>query len=739
MIDFTANCSRRTGPRFLATASKANDMNLTMFLRRRVTTFAYSAMSSYLLFVLASQPCDAHEGHAALPSHGVTVERDQLLISPAAIKAIGMETESVKLGDISRSIRVNARIELPWSGHATVTTLAAGKVAEILVAPGDTVQAGQQIARLVSLNVETLQAKLLQATAEIELLERLVRQRRPLVESGGIAKKSLMETQAKLKKVQAEQYVTWQELLGLGVDADDVTALLDENQSIRYVPLRAPISGTIEAIEARTGQRVESTDELFRIVDASTLYVVGEVLEGDAHQVQPGQQATIWPAGLTNHPISGTVDHIRMKIDETTRAVEAVVRVENPDNRLRAGMFGRMDVKVLTATQEIICPSVAITETESEVFVLRQEYGGTFSRCPIKVGMRSTDVVVIKSGLFPGQRIVTRGSQLLAAMFDHPSAAKISSQSPDSATEPTSPNAALTKKPIFPIKSVVELPTNHQAFATSLIEGRITAINVAPNEMIEAGQALAEVASRPLHSWELELIQAKAEMDWVQSEVNRLQPLAESGATSAAEYWQRQLDTKTVQQQITSITRRLELVGRQGELPAPRSIQSGISDDHSRTSLGRISITSPISGRVADIGLSIGQIVHADDHLFEIQDNGTVWIKAFVSEADAPHVMVGQHAVTTFPSRPALQVSGKTVRVASQLVSQERVLPIWIEIPNADGFLKTGMLANVVVYATATTPNAADAVRFKMPRINEFPSALDHQTPTVQADHKNDS
>ena len=99
------------------------------------------------------------------------------------------------------------------------------------------------------------------------------------------------------------------------------------------------------------------------------------------------------------------------------------------------------------------------------------------------------------------------------------------------------------------------------------------------------------------------------------------------------------------------------------------------------------------------MGLKFGQPVHAHDSLFEIQNTNRLWIKALVLANDADRILVGQPAVATFPSHPNLRVNGQVVRIAPQLVSRERVLPVWMEIPNPQGFLKDGMYARVQISA----------------------------------------
>jgi multidrug resistance efflux pump len=206
---------------------------------------------------------------------------------------------------------------------------------------------------------------------------------------------------------------------------------------------------------------------------------------------------------------------------------------------------------------------------------------------------------------------------------------------------------------------------------------------------------LADVESQQLRTLQFELLQAAGKLQWTQADVDRLRPLAEAGTTSAREFWQRELELNTLAQQVESLERRLSLIGlRSEEIERLRRGELTAADGRPPIS-GQIAIRAPISGRIADIGLTLGQLVHAHDSLFEIHDTETVWIRASLLESDAARVHPGQEAAATFPANPNLRVSGTVVRVAPQLISRERVLPIWIELPNPQGFLREGMLSRV--------------------------------------------
>ena len=146
----------------------------------------------------------AHEDHAPLPTKGVTIAGNNVLLSDKAREAIGLTTMKVTLGDLHRTVEVNARVELPWKQQAMITSLVPGKIDQVLVRPGETVAAGQELARVVSMELEAIQLAMLQAASEVDLAERLVEQQRGLDAEGIIAGKSVLEAETTLAQKTAE-------------------------------------------------------------------------------------------------------------------------------------------------------------------------------------------------------------------------------------------------------------------------------------------------------------------------------------------------------------------------------------------------------------------------------------------------------------------------------------------------------------------------------------------------------
>jgi len=663
------------------------------------------------LFIGLPSAAMAHEGHAALPSTGATMDGEKLLLSAAAREALGMQTAKVSLADLHDVLRLNAHVELPWKQHAMVTTLIPGRIAKVLVRPGEVVTAGQELARIESLELESLQLEMLQTGEEVKLGRRFLSQRQKLADQGVITGAKLLETQTDLRRKTARLQIAIRKLRAMGLDDDVIEQVRRSEAPVRSISLKAPIGGVVRHSVAHTGQFIQSSEQLFEIVDLSSLWIVGEVLENDAYRVAAGMPINVTFSGRN---FTGEIAHVRLKMDQTQRTVGVVIPVDNTDGALRPGMFGRMVIEIGTAKDSIVCPVDALIETGNEIFALRRQGDGKYVRRPVKVGLRTRGQVEITSGLFPGDRVIVVGTQLLAAMFD--STAKKKSK-PDR-NDQDRQNA--TNKPLsvrsddhetVVIQATVELPTHQKTFATSIIEGRISKILVDPGQKVNAGDVLAEIDSQQLRSLQLELLQANAKLKWTEETARRIRPLAEQGVTPAKDLWQIETDLKNSRQSVASLTRKLSLIGLSAK-QIDRISNDDLTKPASDSIITTLPIRAPSDGRVAEFDLVLGQIVESHDRLFEIHDLSKVWAEGYVFEEDSSTLQVGQQVDVTFSARPSLQVKGTVVRLAPLLDSKERVLPVWIELETSERFLREGMLARAeIAVPKSNEPLASRAAR----------------------------
>ncbi|MGC4044705.1 MAG: efflux RND transporter periplasmic adaptor subunit [Armatimonas sp.] len=158
---------------------------------------------------------------------------------------------------------------------------------------------------------------------------------------------------------------------------------------------------------------------------------------------------------------------------------------------------------------------------------------------------------------------------------------------------------------------------------------------------------------------------------------------------------------------------RTTLFGTQAALRAARtSLYALEGPDHAPGQGGRIVVKAPISGIVAERGVTQGETVERTTVLYTLQNEGVVQVTAQVPEAEVGTVRVGQNASISVAAFPDARFSGRVTSVGSQINEKTRSLPVRLLVSNPTGKLKPRMFARVVLGVSGsrqalTVPEAA--------------------------------
>jgi hypothetical protein len=90
-----------------------------------------------------------------------------------------------------------------------------------------------------------------------------------------------------------------------------------------------------------------------------------------------------------------------------------------------------------------------------------------------------------------------------------------------------------------------------------------------------------------------------------------------------------------------------------------------------------LAMVSPAAGVVVHGNANPGRIVEPTEHLFEVLDLSTVWVKAMVVEAETFRVRQGQPARVALAGMPGQTIDGQIDYVALQADPSSRAVPIF--------------------------------------------------------------
>ena len=181
------------------------------------------------------------------------------------------------------------------------------------------------------------------------------------------------------------------------------------------ITLRSPIAGTVVELKATSGELVDEKRQLFRIIDLDKLWIEANVSEYDLAKVQQAPGASYQLAAYPDRIMSildggGRLIDIGAEVDPDTRTIPIRYEVSNIDGFLRVGMFADLLVETRRRRESLAVPRSAVMDEAGETVVYVQHGGESFQRRRVDVGIRDADLVEIRSGLQPGDRVATKGA-----------------------------------------------------------------------------------------------------------------------------------------------------------------------------------------------------------------------------------------------------------------------------------------------------------------------------------------
>jgi cobalt-zinc-cadmium efflux system membrane fusion protein len=181
------------------------------------------------------------------------------------------------------------------------------------------------------------------------------------------------------------------------------------------VTIKAPIDGTIADRPATIGQTVvDGETKLLTIANNAIVAATAQIYERDLPKITIGRSVNVRVAGLGDRLLRGTIDRIGTQVDDR-RTVAVRVLLDNASNELKAGMFAELEIVTGSSDRPLLSlPSAAIVEANGKKLVYVQN-GNSFRPVELTLGETAGDRVEVKTGLFAGDRVVTRGVMSLYA------------------------------------------------------------------------------------------------------------------------------------------------------------------------------------------------------------------------------------------------------------------------------------------------------------------------------------
>lgn len=199
--------------------------------------------------------------------------------------------------------------------------------------------------------------------------------------------------------------------------AQDEIALLGgqpgDNHQIQVV---SPIDGRVVERAASPGAMVDTSETIYTVLSLKRVWVQLDVFPGDLAGLAVGQPLQVTSDAWPDVVFKGRVSYVSDVADETTRSFRVRAVIDNPDLRLRPGLFVSARLQQPQNREALLVPPAAVQSLDGRrvVFTVTSQEG-VFAVTPVECGLVADDFIEIRHGLEAGDRVVTSGAQVVKA------------------------------------------------------------------------------------------------------------------------------------------------------------------------------------------------------------------------------------------------------------------------------------------------------------------------------------
>jgi multidrug efflux system membrane fusion protein len=311
-------------------------------------------------------------------------------VAPVARQSIAGQVHASGAIEAFETIEVSARV--------------AGILDRLLVSEGDRVEPGAPLAEIdgerYRLALASAEAQRARAQAALEDATLGLSRRQDLAKDGMVAAEVLDQSRIRLAQAQAD--------LAVAVAAAD-RARLD----LRDATVLAPLGGVIQARRAVTGGYLQVGAPLVTLVQRDPMQVRCYITVAEASLLAPGLKVSIRLRDRAT-VLPGTIRLVAGAADPGTRLVAVIARLDAADAKVWPGAFAEVVID-LPARSGIVVPGLALRITENGILAYVVEQGKLVERRLEVAGHEADGAVEVLTGLTPGERLVVRGADGLAA------------------------------------------------------------------------------------------------------------------------------------------------------------------------------------------------------------------------------------------------------------------------------------------------------------------------------------
>ncbi|WP_289659350.1 efflux RND transporter periplasmic adaptor subunit [Flavobacterium panacagri] len=278
-----------------------------------------------------------------------------------------------------------------------VYPLVGGNVMKVNVELGDYVKKGQVLATIKSTDVADFEKQSIDAKSDLLVAKNNLKVAQELFDGKLNSESDVLQAKSEVNKAQSQLSKIQETYKIYNIKAGSI------------YEVTAPISGFIiqKSINQDMLLRNDRSENIFDIAEISEVWAMANINEIDINKVKLGTSASVTTLSYPDKTFHGKVDKIYNVIDPETKAMQARIKLNNPDYMLKPDMNANIKLSFNENQSMIAVPSKAIVFDKSKNFVVVFKDRNNIETRQVEVYRVVGDTTYLSSGLKENEKVIT--------------------------------------------------------------------------------------------------------------------------------------------------------------------------------------------------------------------------------------------------------------------------------------------------------------------------------------------
>jgi membrane fusion protein, heavy metal efflux system len=350
-------------------------------------------------------------------------------IDSAQLETLGVKVVEAKAQVEPTRIEVNGRTDYDQDTLTQIRPRFSVLVDLVHVQLGRRVSKRDPLVEIFSTDLAKAKSDYEKAESQWDRDKRQLARSESLFKKGAISEKDYLEDVNDERKSAVDAKVALDTLLLYGMTREEIHNVpKEEGEQKGKMTIRSPVDGIVTKRDVAPGVLYDVTNVLLVIAPLDHFWVWGNVYPSDAARVQIDQPWVIECKFIGRDFIRRKVDSISSNIDPDTKTVRVRTTIDNQavngiTGRLKADMMVTGYIEVAPLQGRTVVPRNALVSADGADYVFVKVAGAEkspdrFVRRSVRVVQEKNDEVIIAEGLKAGEMVASRGSLILAQLYE---------------------------------------------------------------------------------------------------------------------------------------------------------------------------------------------------------------------------------------------------------------------------------------------------------------------------------